>query len=66
MPILVPPEHRVVDFDAFAGPTVTRVLLNARESRTLEEMRDTLLPNLISGEVRIPERDGDCEGAVVA
>lgn len=40
-----------------ARPLLDRMLHNIRESETLAELRDTLLPKLISGELRI--RDGE-------
>ena len=32
-----------------------RILLNLEQSRTLAALRDTLLPKLISGELRVPD-----------
>jgi len=32
-----------------------RVVANVREENTLATLRDTLLPKLISGELRVPE-----------
>ena len=55
MKLLVPDADSVVRFDQIASPTVGRILANANESRTLAELRDTLLPKLISGELRVPE-----------
>jgi type I restriction enzyme S subunit len=34
-----------------------------RESRTLATLRDTLLPKLLSGEIRIPEAEQTVEEA---
>lgn len=54
-------------FDAFesqARPSRALMEVNSHESRTLAELRDTLLPKLISGEIRV--RDAAREvGAVV-
>ncbi len=36
-------------------PHYERVVLNVSESRTLATLRDTLLPKLISGELRIKD-----------
>jgi type I restriction enzyme S subunit len=33
-----------------------RIVSNERESRTLAALRDTLLPKLISGELRVHEK----------
>jgi type I restriction enzyme S subunit len=40
-----------------AGPILNRALGNRRQSQTLAEMRDALLPKLISGELRVREED---------
>lgn len=47
--------------ESFVQPVDERVLVAARESQTLAELRDTLLPKLISGEIRI--RDAEHEVA---
>ena len=57
MPILVPGGDAVERFQRFAAPIFARMKALARESRTLAELRDTLLPKLISGELRIPEAE---------
>ncbi len=47
---IVRPCRRVLDqFSAVAGPLLSRVATNEREARTLDALRDTLLPTLISG-----------------
>jgi type I restriction enzyme S subunit len=46
--------------DAFndkVGPIMDRVLARKKESRTLAALRDTLLPKLISGELRVPDAE---------
>lgn len=40
-------------FENAIQPLMERVLLNVKESRTLAAIRDTLLPKLISGEIRV-------------
>ncbi len=44
-------------FEDLAGPILNRALGNRRQSETLAEMRDALLPKLISGEVRVKEAE---------
>ena len=51
---VVPPVARARSFEDLVNPVLQRILLNVRESRTLAELRDTLLPKLISGEIRVP------------
>ncbi|MGH7995018.1 MAG: restriction endonuclease subunit S [Opitutaceae bacterium] len=50
--MLVPPRPLVNAFTRQAAPLVTQLLANAKQSRTLAILRDTLLPKLLSGEIR--------------
>ena len=46
--------------DAFTKqirPAIERIVASIHESRTLAVLRDTLLPKLISGEVRVPDAE---------
>lgn len=58
-PILVttPPDALMKEFDRIARPLHSRVVCNERSSRALSELRDALLPKLISGELRIPDAE---------
>jgi type I restriction enzyme, S subunit len=49
--VLIPPPPIVKAFTKQAAPLVTRILANAKQSRTLATLRDTLLPKLLSGEI---------------
>jgi type I restriction enzyme, S subunit len=51
--ILVPPAELVATFEKFARNGFERAEEMEGESRTLAELRDTLLPKLMSGEVQI-------------
>lgn len=62
VPILLPPPECLRRFAEAVNPLFARVEANVAESRTLATLRDTLLPKLISGEVRVPE--GDRSGVV--
>jgi type I restriction enzyme, S subunit len=54
----VAPAQAVLDcFERIASPIDDRVESNEVESRTLTDLRDTLLPKLISGEVRIVDAE---------
>lgn len=44
-------------FNEFCQPWYDRIVEAKRETRTLTELRDTLLPKLISGELRVPDAD---------
>ena len=48
---LVPSLRVTGAFDAIVDPIIARILSGCSESRTLANLRDTLLPNLISGEL---------------
>lgn len=53
IPVVTPPPEVFTAFDNMARPIYERIVANERESRTLIAQRDTLLPKLLSGEVRI-------------
>lgn len=55
--VLVPPEEAQARFEAVAGRIALRSEANQRQSDTLSTIRDTLLPRLISGEIRVPEAE---------
>ncbi len=55
---VVPPIEVIQTFEELIDPFLERIKSNVFESRTLAELRDTLLPKLISGELRVPERSG--------
>ena len=44
-------------FDKIIAPWFSRIRQNAHESRTLAALRDTLLPKLISGEIRVNDAE---------
>ena len=50
-------------FSKLTAPLVAKYLAIRDESCTLAELRDTLLPKLISGEIRIPEAEKIAEAA---
>jgi len=50
----LPPESLIQEFTGTVAPMLKRVSQNIHESRTLAALRDTLLPKLLSGELRIP------------
>ncbi|MDX3385546.1 restriction endonuclease subunit S [Streptomyces niveiscabiei] len=57
IPLVVPPSERISSFTAAAAPLVDRALLAAVESRSLTALRDTLLPQLMSGSLRIKDAE---------
>ncbi len=60
--LIVPPTAVMRAFDAQVQPTYQRIVESVRQSRTLAALRDTLLPKLMSGEVRVRDCGSDlCE-----
>jgi type I restriction enzyme S subunit len=53
IPITVPPSHVLQVFNQQAEGLYQRIVNNLKESRTLSAIRDTLLPRLLSGEIRV-------------
>ncbi len=60
IPILVPDSAVLLDFQDAVHPVFERIKLIQQQAQTLATFRDTLLPRLISGQLRLP----DLEGAV--
>ena len=52
-PLVVPTVEVLSAFEATVAPWLAQVAHNIRESRTLAALRDTLLPKLLSGELRV-------------
>jgi type I restriction enzyme S subunit len=53
----MPPANLMVAFDRVAAPAMERVAVLEQESRTLAALRDALLPELISGDLRVPDAE---------
>lgn len=53
--IVLASERLLDTFSEWIAPIHNRLLLNKNESRTLVGLRDTILPKLISGELRVPD-----------
>lgn len=51
--IVIPPEDRIADFDHFCQKVFDQVFANGLENEQLLEMRDALLPKLMSGELDV-------------
>ena len=58
-----PPRELVLAFEARVSPLDDRVDVDERESRCLTALRDTLLPKLISGELRVKDAETFVERA---
>ena len=53
MEVIIPPTDLVVKYQNEVKPLDDKVIQNTFQIKTLENMRDTLLPKLMSGEVRV-------------
>ncbi|WP_368559926.1 restriction endonuclease subunit S [Acinetobacter indicus] len=52
-PIAIPPIELVQQFNDLVIPSIEKIHANLKQIQTLENLRDTLLPKLMSGEVRV-------------
>jgi len=49
----IPPIEMILKYEENAKPFDDKIISNTKQIRTLEKLRDTLLPKLMSGEVRV-------------
>ena len=64
VPVVVPPSAIFKAFEHMVRPLYNKVVNNERHSRTLADFRDSLLPKLISGQIRVGEAEKMLEGAL--
>jgi type I restriction enzyme S subunit len=62
--IAYPPTNLTISYEEIVHPLMESVLANLHENVTLASLRDTLLPKLISGELRVPHPEELVETAV--
>jgi type I restriction enzyme S subunit len=63
-PIAVPPNAVALAFGQVVDTLQSSISANDGQSKTLATLRDTLLPSLISGQVRVPGSQLPCEEVV--
>jgi type I restriction enzyme S subunit len=51
--VVLPPDSFAAEFTDLIRPMIDRIIANIHESRTMAELRDALLPKLLSGELRV-------------
>lgn len=51
--VLIPSLELITEFEQVAKPINDKIITNCTRIHTLETLRDTLLPKLMSGEVRV-------------
>lgn len=64
VPVLLPSEDVVVAFDHVTTALDERISENNATAQTLATLRDTLLPRLISGQLRLPDAQAELKGAL--
>ncbi len=57
IPVVLPPRSLLQAFTAIVRPLYQRLAVNLRTSGKLAALRDTLLPKLLSGEIRVGEAE---------
>lgn len=63
--VVLPSSNVLAAFENFVEPLFARVLKNLQQAKSLSELRDTLLPRLISGQLRLPEAQAQLESVDV-
>lgn len=53
IPVLVPPLNLISAYSKYVKQTYLKIEMNVRENKSLAELRDTLLPKLLSGELSV-------------
>ncbi|MEE7625147.1 restriction endonuclease subunit S [Methylobacter sp. Wu8] len=61
--LIIPPKETLLAFDEIALPLRQRFAVNLKQAQTLATLRDTLLPRLISGQLRLPDAEALAEEA---
>lgn len=64
LPIILPNEEIASMFDSIVGLLRKKINLNLEQSTTLSKIRDSLLPKLMSGKIRVPINKENVEMAV--
>jgi type I restriction enzyme S subunit len=59
----VPTDRIAEAFADMVGPVQQSIAANHAQAQTLATLRDTLLPRLISGQLRLPEAERQIEAA---
>lgn len=60
--IIIPKELRIIDkFSELINKNFEMIRSNSDENRVITNLRDTLLPKLMSGEIRVPLEEGDIQ-----
>ena len=63
-PTIMPPLSLMAKFGSLSYPIFERIFSSSKENQTLAELRDTLLPKLMSGEIRVKDAEREVGAAV--
>ena len=55
--VVIPPSQIAETFQNLVEPMINQILANVAQAKTLSYLRDTLLPRLISGQLRLPKAE---------
>lgn len=55
LPVVIPSERALDAFDEIVAAIRAKIFANIQEAQTLTQLRDTLLPRLITGQLRLPD-----------
>lgn len=61
--VMYPSKREIQTFELTVSPVMERIKENLMQAQTLATLRDTLLPRLISGQLRLPEAEALLEEA---
>ncbi|MES2942534.1 MAG: hypothetical protein V4772_06665 [Pseudomonadota bacterium] len=64
LPLIYPSLKVMAAYDAISAPLDSKIIEGEELLRTLTTLRDTLLPRLISGQLRLPEAQTTAEEAL--
>lgn len=57
MPFIIPEKNELNDFHYIVSPMFSQIKFNQKENARLAQLRDTLLPKLMSGEIDVSKVD---------
>ncbi len=63
IPVVVPSEQLLLTYEGLVRPLYERIVVNTIETVSLAQIRDLLLPKLMSGEIRVADAEKTAHGA---
>lgn len=57
--VFLPENEYIKKFGEYVLPMIKKMLVNSKESRRLAELRDALLPRLMSGELKVNDLENN-------